>query len=210
MREESRARIMAAALELIATQGFEATSLAAITRAAGVSQGLASYYFPAKRDLLVAVFGQWLDAITGAMIAAAEDAGESGPDAALARLIDMVLGGARSDLAVTRLMLAVMVQPAVRSVLAEAESAAEERVAAAEAAVASLFAARGAEDPALEQVMFRSVLEGVTFKLTVYEDTYPIEAARRHVYRLYRLPEPEPMFDEHPGPIRLRAPLRRE
>ncbi|RKN39048.1 TetR/AcrR family transcriptional regulator [Streptomyces hoynatensis] len=202
MREQSRARITAAALELFAQRGFEATSLSAVTRAAGVSQGLASYYFSTKRDLLASVFAAWLDQICGLMISAGE---EEDPERGLARLIDGVLTGAGANLSVTRLMLALMVQPSARSVFAEVETASAERVAAAEAAVESLFAARGAEDPALEHVMFRSVLEGVTFKLAVYEDTYPLEDARRHLYRLYRLPEPQPLFAERTGPIRLRA-----
>jgi AcrR family transcriptional regulator len=62
MQEESRAKILGAALELFAEKGFEHTSMSAIARRAGVSQGLTYNYFAGKDDLLLAIFEKgWAD-----------------------------------------------------------------------------------------------------------------------------------------------------
>ena len=62
MQEESRAKILGAALELFAEKGFEHTSVSAIARRAGVAQGLTYNYFSGKDALLLAIFEKgWAD-----------------------------------------------------------------------------------------------------------------------------------------------------
>ncbi len=64
-----------------------------------------------------------------------------------------------------------------------------------------LFTARGAEDPAVEEVLLRSVLEGVIFKTAVYGAQYPTEPIRR-MYALYALPGSETELPLPAGPPR--------
>jgi TetR/AcrR family fatty acid metabolism transcriptional regulator len=52
-----REQITRAAIEVLATDGFAATSLAAIADRLGVSKGILSYHFPAKAELLQGVVG---------------------------------------------------------------------------------------------------------------------------------------------------------
>jgi AcrR family transcriptional regulator len=52
IRQKSRKKIMQAAFQLIARDGYEATSIAEIARTAGVSKGLLYNYFESKEDLL--------------------------------------------------------------------------------------------------------------------------------------------------------------
>ncbi|HCM76852.1 MAG TPA: hypothetical protein DIS90_10750 [Cytophagales bacterium] len=52
IRQESMKKIMDAAFSLIASQGYDATSIAQIAREAGVSKGLMYNYFDSKEDLL--------------------------------------------------------------------------------------------------------------------------------------------------------------
>jgi AcrR family transcriptional regulator len=54
-REETRERLLAAALEVFAEQGYHAGTTKAITQRAGVAEGLLFHYFPTKADLLLAV-----------------------------------------------------------------------------------------------------------------------------------------------------------
>ena len=54
-REETRERLLAAALAVFAEQCFEAGTTKAITQRAGAAEGLLFHYFPTKTDLLVAV-----------------------------------------------------------------------------------------------------------------------------------------------------------
>jgi AcrR family transcriptional regulator len=54
MPEETRERIVQAAYEVLAREGYDATSIKDIAAAAGVAAGLVHYYFKNKEDLVLA------------------------------------------------------------------------------------------------------------------------------------------------------------
>src|SRR5438067_1791718 len=51
-----REQIVEAAVEVITEQGLQNLSLSEIEKKAGMSRGQLTYYFPAKEDILLAVF----------------------------------------------------------------------------------------------------------------------------------------------------------
>jgi AcrR family transcriptional regulator len=55
-----REQIIAAAVEIITTQGLHKLSLSKIETRAGVARGQLTYYFPTKEDILLAVFDRLL------------------------------------------------------------------------------------------------------------------------------------------------------
>ncbi len=57
-REETRERLLAAAVAVFTEQGFQAGTTKAITQRAGVAEGLLFHYFPTKTDLLLAVLAR--------------------------------------------------------------------------------------------------------------------------------------------------------
>lgn len=72
----TRERIIAAARPLFLELGFEGTSVSAICRDSGVSNGSVFHHFPAKEDIAFAVYSdvriEYWDRIIGAMIACEE------------------------------------------------------------------------------------------------------------------------------------------
>ncbi len=56
IREQSKDKIIAAALDLFAHNGFHSTSIAQVAAKAGISKGLVYNYFESKEDLLQAIF----------------------------------------------------------------------------------------------------------------------------------------------------------
>ena len=56
--EETRARILATALEQFRSEGFDKATMRGIASGAGVATGLAYYYFPAKEALVMAFYDQ--------------------------------------------------------------------------------------------------------------------------------------------------------
>jgi AcrR family transcriptional regulator len=70
----NRELILDAAQRMFADAGFAATSTAKIAAAAGVPHGLVFYYFPSKRDLLLAVVGE--RAYQGSLLAAGAEAAQ--------------------------------------------------------------------------------------------------------------------------------------
>jgi AcrR family transcriptional regulator len=61
VRNKRRAQIIDAAVAIIAEQGLQHLSLSAIEGRAGMSRGQLTYYFPAKEDILLAVFDRLLE-----------------------------------------------------------------------------------------------------------------------------------------------------
>jgi AcrR family transcriptional regulator len=195
-REKARENILQAAIVLFSERGVAGASIAEITSRAGVAQGLVNYHFGGKDQLVSAVIDRWFETV----LSFARVEGE--PDEALAAVIDGALMATAFAVPLQRAVLAMQQQPATHRLFAESEQRHAAGVTAAEDAVRDLFRARGAADPALEEVMLRSVLEGVFVKFAVFGDTYPLEDARRWVHRLYGLPEPQ-------DPLPLSAPPRR-
>jgi len=66
-RNDSRERIIRAAIELFAAKGYGATSIADILSRTQLNSGSLYYFFPGKQDLLLAVLETYRDGI-GAML----------------------------------------------------------------------------------------------------------------------------------------------
>lgn len=185
LRAQSREKILGAALEVFAEKGYHDATVSDITARAGVSRGLLTYYFPGKQSLVDELLDRYLDGVATLV----EVRGT--PDERLAAIIDGVLVTAAATVRVQRITLSLVVNPATHPLFAAAEARKEERLAALEDTLRDMFAARGAADPELEEVLLRSVLEGVIFKTAVYGGQYPAEQIRRRLYALYDLPAPK-------------------
>lgn len=184
-RERAREVILQAAVSLFAERGVSGASIAQITQRAGVAQGLVNYHFGGKEQLISAVFDRWFEALFGIPQV------DGTADQRLAGIIDGALTATGYALSVQRAVFAMQQQPTTHRLYAESEERHAEQARASEDIVRAMFRERGAADPALEEIMLRSTLEGIFMKYAVYGDTYPLEDARRWVHRLYGLPEPQ-------------------
>src|SRR5713226_3753756 len=87
--EETRRRILDAALELFRERGFDSTSTRQIARRAGVANGAAYYYFRSKEEMVLAFYldtQRQMDSLTRAPFAETRDL-----KARLAALIELKL-----------------------------------------------------------------------------------------------------------------------
>lgn len=185
MRVQSQERILVAAVEVFTEKGFHNATISEITARAEVSRGLITYYFPTKHDLarkVLARYLEWLLALVDVSGTASERLGA---------IIDGILATTASTLLEQRMVLSLMIHPSTHPLFAEVEFNEHERLILFEDALRGLFADRGAADPALEEVMFRSVMEGVIFKASVYRDEYPLEQVRLRLHQMYDLPAPQ-------------------
>ena len=90
-RFETRAKLLAAALELITTKGYVATSIDDIARLADVARGTALNYFPLKEDYLSAIVVERQEAFRQTLTRVAEAA-----PSALQGIIQASMAQARS------------------------------------------------------------------------------------------------------------------
>lgn len=197
-RERSHEALLQAAIDVFAERGIEGATIADITGRAGVAQGMVNYYFGGKEQLVEAVIDRWFAMLLGIARGEGMDAPAASPAPAedapaevrLAAIIDTALGMTAVALPLQRVVVALQQQPATRALFAAAEQRHIAGVAAAEDAVRGIFRERGADDPAMEEIMLRSVLDGIVGQCIIYGESYPLEAARRWVHRSYGLPEP--------------------
>jgi len=77
--EETQQRIMQAALVCFSRKGYQATSVAEICEAAGVTKGAFFYHFPTKQSLFLALLESWLGQLDR-ILEAGRDSGKNVAD----------------------------------------------------------------------------------------------------------------------------------
>jgi len=112
-----RQRLMAAALELLQSEGFQALTQARVAEVAGVRQSHLTYYFRTRNDLLKAVVEEGCSALLGMM-----EMNASPGKVTLAKFRDALLS-ATQDQNMPRLLIALSVasdeEPALKGWLVE-------------------------------------------------------------------------------------------
>jgi AcrR family transcriptional regulator len=182
----NRAKLIEAAYEVLAAQGYEATTIKAVAQKAGVAPGLIHYYFASKEELLAAVLEdaatRYADemrqlsnirppesAITAA-IAARKARVEREPDRERLRFELFTLG-----------LRQPVLRPAVARVLATGREGVGRLLAASGHAPST-----GAEERAGMAAVFLAALDGLALQWLVDPD-FDLDGAYRAVERLARL-----------------------
>jgi AcrR family transcriptional regulator len=176
-RERAKSRILGAAHALFTERGYDATTLAQVSRRAGVSAGLTVYYFRTKQHLVQALADRLLHA---RIIRAAHTA--SGPDEQLAAIIDAVLQTAVEEPRIIAMHLALLLQPGVAELLADGEHRWEEQLAGL---LRDVLAARG--DPGQTWLLFRATLMGAAYGIVSPYLPMPHVLTRERLFAEYGL-----------------------
>ncbi|GAA4770066.1 TetR/AcrR family transcriptional regulator [Microbacterium gilvum] len=181
-RERAKEALLDAATHLFAERGVHGATVADITRSAGVAQGLVNYHFGSKDRLVAELVDRWFS-----LMVSFPEARPGTADDRLRGIVDSSLQAAAENMTLHRAVLAMQQDPTQRPFFVEAAERNSAAVTAAEDAVREIFRERGAADPALEEVMLRTVLEGVVVKSATGGDAFPLAAARRWVLARYGL-----------------------
>jgi len=97
--QETRARILSAAEERFALEGYDATGVAEICQAAGVSKGAFYHHFTTKQDVFLELLANWLEGMDKQLSVLGKATGNV-PDRlfSMSRVVGVVIQAAQSGL----------------------------------------------------------------------------------------------------------------
>lgn len=169
IREESKARILEAALQTFNEAGYDGASVRMIAQQAGISQGLLYNYFAGKDELLRELFEHSMRDVRESF-GDASDAGT--PQERLAQIVRRSIAIIRRNQTFWRLSYGVRMQPAV---LAKLGGALTEWIAMIRAVLEEQFRAAGSPTPEIDAELMFAAIDGMCQHYVLQPDTYPFE-----------------------------------
>ena len=180
IREQRKQQIMEAALELFAKNGYAATTIDQLAKAAEVSKGLLYNYFASKEELLTAIFNQ--------MIEDAESVWQFDttlpPKDQLKQLLDATFVYMEEHQSLMKLITQLALQPDVVRDLKEfiTQSQTSKLM-----MIEPLLEQMGYDDAKEEAFFLGAFLDGMGLGSMVLRENYPLEKMKTRIYKHYRL-----------------------
>lgn len=178
IRQQAKAKIREAAIELFMRKGYHATSIDDVSKHAGVSKGLLYNYYKGKEELLSAM----VEARIGELIQVMEKAEAlETPAEQLKHIVEGAVDNVRRSPEVFRFYLHLQTQPEADETVAKygklliVESARQFQI------QCRMFEKLGASDPVARSLYFSSALQGIMLMISTYPDQFPVEAMKRQI-----------------------------
>ena len=179
IREESRERILVAALRLFARHGFAATSVRMIAEDAGISQGLLYNYYDGKESLLRAIFERSMTDVR-ASFASAATAGT--PRKAVELLVRSAFDIVRGHRDFWQLSYQLRMQPQVLTGLARESRRWTDEI---RAQLEQLLERAGVSDPAVEARVLFAAIDGAAQHYVLDPARYPLDDVAEEIVRRF-------------------------
>ena len=183
LRAAARAKILEGSIEAFSRKGFHAATMDDVAASAGVSKGLAYFYFRSKDELLVRALRERVEHLFE--IGEALDR-KSAPEKRLAALVGMLFAKIREDPDAFRLYLVLSLDKSVSAAGRRAVQGLQARLGRYLAAARGIFEDLGSPDPDLDALLFRSTLLGVFLRYVRAIEDVPIERLSDRVVELMR------------------------
>lgn len=204
MRNQSRERILAAALRLFSQRGYTAATVREIAASAGVSQGLLYTHYLGKEELLRALFRRSMDDVR-ASFAAAAPAHPEAPDpgrrvrggkppsgnpqvSPLEALVRSALDILRRNIEFWRLSYGIRMQPGVAEALGPDLAAWTREILAT---LEGHFRAAGSRRPSVDAALFFAAFDGLCQHYVLDPRHYPLEEVAASLVERFSPPQPK-------------------
>lgn len=179
IREQSKEKILSAALELFAFQGYHNASVAQIAKKAGVAKGLIYNYFESKEALLHGILMREIklgDDFLARMLALET------PQARLAMLINASFEMITLRPEYSKLLTMLSLQLDQFPSLTEMLTARYEHVMPM---LEQLLADAGFEDPEMETQVLIAMLDGIGIRYIIMKEVSPLEEVKQYMLKRY-------------------------
>jgi len=183
MREAARARILDGSIAAFARKGFRAASMDDVAASAGVSKGLAYFYFRSKDDLLARVLRERV----GHLFEVGEALDRRAPPGdRLSTLVGALLANIRREPEVFRLYLSLSLEKSLSRTAARALRDLSDPLERYFASVRRIMEDLGSADPDLDVLIFRSALLGIFLRFVRGIEPVPLDNLCARLVALFR------------------------
>ncbi len=183
IREQSARHLLETALDEFAKRGYHASSMADIAKKAGVSKGLAYHYFVSKEAILVELadrrLREWLPLAEGL---------ESikNPIKRLTFLVNFVLKELRENTPLLRFYNNLYLSEEGILAIEKAMEKYKDKFERLFRAERQLFSDLGYENPEMESLYFRSLLQGISLEYMLDPNNYPLDRMEKYLLKKYK------------------------
>ncbi|MCP1495247.1 AcrR family transcriptional regulator [Peribacillus frigoritolerans] len=178
IRQASKEKIRAAAMELFIKQGYYATSISDIAKQAGISKGLLYNYYKGKEELL----SEMVEARIKEVVEVMEEAFTlNTPREQLEHIIDGAIDNIHQKPEVHRFYLHLQTQPESDEELIKYSHLVIEENARQFEFQCKIFESMGEREPRKRSLYFSSVLQGIMLMISTYQQGFPIEEIKNQI-----------------------------
>ncbi|WHX64187.1 TetR/AcrR family transcriptional regulator [Peribacillus frigoritolerans] len=180
IRQASKEKIRAAAMELFIKQGYYATSISDIAKQACISKGLLYNYYKGKEELL----SEMVEARIKEVVEVMEEAFTlNTPREQLEHIINGAIDNIHQKPEVHRFYLHLQTQPESDDDLIKYSHLIIEENARQFEFQCKIFESMGETDPRKRSLYFSSVLQGIMLMISTYQQGFPIEEIKNQIIR---------------------------
>ncbi len=169
MREQRKAAIMQAGLELFAQYSIESTSIAMIAKHAGISKGLMYNYFESKEALIVAVVSKGMDEFV--KITPQIENGTLTREQ-LEEYLDFTIDILVKNISYWKLYFSVLMQPSVMKLV---ESQLMETIMPVIMMMSNYYENKGYTNPMAHAMLLGATLDGISLNYMVDPEQFPLQ-----------------------------------
>ncbi|WP_260284984.1 TetR/AcrR family transcriptional regulator [Peribacillus aracenensis] len=180
IRQASKEKIRAAAMELFMKQGYYATSISDIAKKAGISKGLLYNYYKGKEELLSEMVVARIKEVVEVM----EEAFTlNTPREQLEHIINGAIDNIHKNPEVHRFYLHLQTQPEADEDLIKYSHLIIEENARQFEFQCKIFESMGEKEPRKRSLYFSSVLQGIMLMISTYQHGFPVEEIKNQIIR---------------------------
>lgn len=180
IRKGSRQKIMDAALEVFAKQGYHSATVDAITKTAGISKGLMYNYFKSKEDVLQELMLGMMEALMCEYMPLKPE--EKFTEDDIINFINVGIDLVLEKPHYWKLYFSVALQPEVMSIVFDKMM---EMGQPYMIAMNEYFRDKGVENPEVMMRYFSAVMDGIQFHCMLDPKTFPAEEVKKLLIRQF-------------------------
>ncbi len=179
IREEKKALIREAALELFAKGGYHATSISKIAEKANISKGLIYNYFDSKEDVIKDLLDEGIQRMLGGL--------DMNKDGILQReevenYLNEIFDIIKANPEFWKLYFSVSLQPAIYNLVKEKI---EDYTMPIFKMITNYFKEQDLKNPETETMIFAALLDGIGFHFIMDPENYPIDRVKKILIERY-------------------------